>query len=326
MERNLALDLVRVTEAAAIAAARTMGRGDAHLSDDEAVKAMRNAFSALPIDGVVVIGEGELDLAPMLYIGERVGCGGPEMDIALDPLEGTGLCAFGRGGAISVVAMAQKGGLMHAPDMYMRKLASGPAGRGVLDINKSAEENLLALAKAKNVRVEDLTVVILDRSRHSKLIKKVRQAGARIRLIPDGDVHAAIATCDDETGIDLLLGIGGAPEGVLAASALLCMGGEMQSQLIFRNDRELFRAQKMMEGDVHRTLALEDMAKGRVLFAATGVTSGEMLPGVRFMPHGCETHSLVMRARSGTIRELRTRHLFESKPMYGEGGDFRDIL
>lgn len=325
MERNLALELVRVTEAAAIASARTMGQGDKYASDHQAVSAMRAAFDSLQIDGTVVIGEGEIDEAPMLYIGERVGRQGandPQMDIALDPLEGTELCACGRPGAISVVAMAPRGNMLNAPDIYMDKIAVGPAGRGIIDIDKTPTENLRALAQARGVRLEELTAIILDRSRHQELIEEVRRAGARIKLIPDGDVHAAIATCDPETGIDILFGVGGAPEGVLAAAALQCVGGDIQGRLIFRNDQEMVRARRIMgeDSDIHRKLLIDDLAHGELLFAATGITSGEMLRGVRFFSGGCETHSIVMRSTSGTIRMVEAKHDFTRKPHYTSEG------
>jgi len=323
MDRNLALEFVRVTEAAAIAAARTMGRGDKHLSDEQAVTAMRTAFASLEIDGRIVIGEGERDEAPMLFIGERVGRmqpHNPQLDIALDPLEGTGLCAYGRPGALAVIAAAPAGGFLHAPDIYMDKLACGPAGRGIVDIRESPTENLRRLAEARDVSIEDLTLVILDRSRHEQIISEVRQTGARIKLIQDGDVHAAIATCSDETGIDLLLGIGGAPEGVLAAAALQCIGGDMQGQLVFRNERERERARQMMDGDIDRVLTIDELAHGEIVFAATGVTTGDMLRGVRFTRHGAMTHSLVMRARSGTVRTIEAHHHFDRKPNYASDG------
>ncbi|MEC9397051.1 MAG: class II fructose-bisphosphatase [Myxococcota bacterium] len=324
MERNLALDLVRVTEAAAIASARTMGKGNSHLSDQEAVTAMRRAFDAMEIHGTVRIGEGERDEAPMLFIGEEVGRrheGDPRMDLALDPLEGTSLCAYGRSGALAVIAMAPEGGFLHAPDIYMNKIAVGPAGRGVIDITLSATENLQRLAEAKKVTVKDLTAIVLDRPRHEALIREIREAGARVRLISDGDVHAAIATCNEDTGIDILFGIGGAPEGVLAAAALRCMRGEIQGQLQFANDEQRARARRLMgEDDIERVLGLDDLASGDVLFAATGVTTGELLKGVRFFSGGCMTHSLVMRSRSGTVRVIEAQHDFERKPSYTSEG------
>jgi fructose-1,6-bisphosphatase II len=325
MERNLALELVRVTEAAAIASARTMGQGNAHQSDHQAVSAMRAVFDSLQIDGTVVIGEGERDEAPMLFIGEEVGRradNDPQMDIALDPLEGTDLCACGRPGAIAVVAMAPRGCMLHAPDIYMDKVAVGPAGRGVIDIDRTPTENLEALAEAKGVKLEELTAIMLDRSRHEELIEEVRETGTRIRLIPDGDVHAAIATCQEETGIDILFGIGGAPEGVLAAAALQCVGGDIQGRLIFRNEQEMQRARDVMGGnaDIHRKLLIDDLAHGELLFAATGVTSGEMLRGVRFLAGGAETDSIVMRSKSGTVRQVDAHHNFARKPQYTTEG------
>lgn len=324
MDRNLALDLVRVTEAAAIASARTMGRGDSNQSDQAAVEAMRVAFSSLDIDGTIVIGEGERDEAPMLYIGEEVGLAlpsSPAVDIALDPLEGTSLCAFGRPGALAVAAMGSAGCFLHAPDIYMNKIAVGPRGRGVIDIRLSATENLQRLAEATGRVVEELTVIILDRARHEDLIQEVRTAGARIKLIQDGDVHAAIATVSESTGIDLLLGIGGAPEGVLAAAALQCIGGDMQGMLTFRNEKEIERCQGMMPGeDIHRVFSIDDLASGDIVFAATGVTSGDMLKGVRFFHNGAETQSIAMRAKSGTIRKIETTHNFEHKPGYDLDG------
>jgi len=320
-DRNLALDLVRVTEAAAIACARTMGQGRPEYSDQHAVSAMRAAFEPLPIDGTVVIGEGERDEAPMLYIGEQVGRAGaedPSMDIACDPLEGTDLCAHGRPGAIAVIAMAPEGNLLNAPDIYMDKIAVGPDGRGAIDIDRSPTENLRALADAKDADVEDLTVIILDRPRHEDLIAEVREAGARIKLITDGDVHAAIATGDENTGIDMLLGIGGAPEGVLAAAALQCVGGDMQGRLVPQTEDEIQRAEHVMgpEADIRRPLRLEDLADSNLLFAATGVTDGELLRGVRYFRDGGKTESIVMRSTSGTIRRVDATHDFEQKPHY----------
>lgn len=319
-DRNLALELVRVTEAAAITCARSMGKGDPTLSDQLAVNAMRAAFDIIQIAGTVVIGEGELDEAPMLYIGEEVGRHGPQdpkMDIALDPLEGTRLCACGRPGALSVIAMAPQGCFLNAPDIYMNKVAAGPIGRGVIDITKSPTQNLRDLADAKGVTVDDLTAIVLDRPRHEEIIAEIRRAGARIRLIEDGDVDAAIATCKEGSGIDILFGIGGAPEGVLAAAALQCMGGEIQGRLIFQNDEQRQRAQRMMgDRDIYGVLTRHDLAHGDILFAATGVTSGSMLEGVRYFKHGCETDSLVMRSKSGTIRYIRAVHDFSQKPYY----------
>jgi fructose-1,6-bisphosphatase class II len=277
---------------------------------------MRRAFNALAIDGTIVIGEGERDEAPMLYIGEKVGAGGPKVDIALDPLEGTTICANGAPNALSVIAMAEEGKFLHSPDTYMDKIAVGPAGKGVVDLDRSPTENLRALAEAKRCRVEDLTVIILLRPRHEALIKEVRRAGARIRLITDGDVSAAIATTKPETGIDLLMGIGGAPEGVLAAAALRCVGGDMQGRLKPRNDAEVERAKKMGITDINKKFSIEELAGGDVMFAATGVTDGDYLQGVHFFPGGATTQSVVMRSRTRTIRLINATHYFEHKPSY----------
>jgi fructose-1,6-bisphosphatase class II len=316
MDRNLALEAVRVTEAAALSCARLTGRGDETAADQAAVDAMRKAFDALAIDGTVVIGEGERDEAPMLYIGEKVGSGGPKVDIALDPLEGTTICATGAPNALSVIAMGDGGNLLHCPDTYMEKIAAGPAGKGVIDLDKSPTENLRALAKAKGCNVEDLMVIILSRPRHEAIIKEVRQAGARIRLIGDGDVSAAIATTKPETGIDLLLGIGGAPEGVLAAAALRCVGGEFQGRLAPRNNEEIERAKKMGVTDIKKKFTIDELATGDVMFAATGVTDGDYLQGVHFFSGGATTQSVVMRSKTRTVRIINATHYFEHKPNY----------
>ena len=316
MDRNLALEAIRVTEAAALNCARLTGRGDEKAADQAAVDAMRKAFDALAIDGTVVIGEGERDEAPMLYIGEKVGSGGPKVDIALDPLEGTTICATGGPNALAVIAMADGGNLLHCPDTYMEKIATGPAGKGVVDLDKTPTENLRALAEAKRCRVEDLTAIILFRPRHEALIKEVRQAGARIRLIGDGDVSAAIATTKPETGIDLLLGIGGAPEGVLAAAALRCAGGEFQGRLAPRNNDEIERAKKMGVTDIKKKFKIDELARGDVMFAATGVTDGDYLQGVHFFAGGATTQSVVMRSRSRTVRLINATHYFDHKPSY----------
>jgi fructose-1,6-bisphosphatase class II len=316
MDRNLALEAVRVTEAAALSCARLTGRGDETAADQAAVDAMRKAFDALAIDGTVVIGEGERDEAPMLYIGEKVGCGGPKVDIALDPLEGTTICATGAPNALAVIAMADGGNLLHCPDTYMEKIAAGPAGKGIVDLDKTPTQNLHALAEARRCNVEDLTVIILARPRHEQIIKEVRQAGARIRLIGDGDVSAAIATTKPETGIDLLLGIGGAPEGVLAAAALRCVGGEFQGRLKPRNESEIERAKKMGVRDINKKFKIEELATGDVTFAATGVTDGDYLKGVHFFAGGATTQSVVMRSKSRTIRIINATHYFEHKPNY----------
>jgi fructose-1,6-bisphosphatase class II len=307
---------VRVTEAAALNCALLTGRGDETAADQAAFDAMRKAFDALAIDGTVVIGEGERDEAPMLYIGEKVGSGGPKVDIALDPLEGTTICATGAPNALAVIAMADGGNLLHCPDTYMEKIAAGPAGRGVVDLDKTPTENLRALAEAKKCAIEDLTVIILSRPRHEAIIKEVRQAGARIRLIGDGDVSAAIATTKPETGIDLLLGIGGAPEGVLAAAALRCVGGEFQGRLKPRNETEIERAKKMGVTDIKKKFKLEELAAGDVMFAATGVTDGDYLQGVHFFAGGATTQSVVMRSKTRTIRVINATHYFEHKPNY----------
>jgi fructose-1,6-bisphosphatase class II len=321
MERNLALEAVRVTEAAALASARLMGRGDRHMADQVAVNAMRRAFTTLHIRGTVVIGEGERDEAPMLYIGEKVGRQNgddPEIDLALDPLEGTNLCATGAANAISVIAMAHNGEFLHAPDTYMNKIAVGPSGKGAIDLTKSPTWNLKSVADRKGVYVEDLTVVILDRPRHEALIREVREAGARIKLIGDGDVSAAIATCKDETGVDMLMGIGGAPEGVIAAAALRCVGGDMLGQLVPRNNEEIERAKRMGVTDINRIYKIDELAGGDVLFAATGVTSGDFLKGVRFMRGGATTQSVVMRSSTMTVRFIDAEHHFDRKPNYGD--------
>ena len=319
MDRNIGLEAVRLTEAAAIASARVMGRGDEKVADQAAVDAMRKAFNELDIRGTIVIGEGERDEAPMLYIGEKVGRGDasdPEVDIALDPLEGTTITATGGPNALSVIAMADKGNLLNAPDTYMDKIAVGPSARGAIDIDKSPSQNLRAIADRKGVYVDDLTVIILDRPRHKKLIAEVRSTGARIKLIGDGDVAAAIATCFPATGVDVLMGIGGAPEGVIAAAAIRCVGGDMQGRLAPRNEQEIERAKKMGIPDVKKVFTAEEMAKGHVIFAATGVTFGDFLKGVRFFKGGAETHSVVMRSKSRTIRYIEATHHFEHKPNY----------
>ncbi len=317
MDRNLALEAVRVVELAAIASARLMGRGQKDEADQAAVDAMRRAFDALDIDGTVVIGEGERDEAPMLFIGERVGKqqpGNPAVDIALDPLEGTNLAAYGKPGAISVVAFGARGALLNAPDTYMEKLVVGPKARGAIDITKSPTENLRRIADKMGRYVEDLTVMILDRERHAGLIKEVRTAGARIRLIDDGDVAGGIATCFDQTGVDVLMGTGGAPEGVITAAAIRCVGGDMQGRLVPRNDEEIERAKKMGITDMNRIYSDEELARGEVMFAASGVTTGDFLRGVRFFGGGAETHSVIMRSKTGTIRYIQSLHKFDKKP------------
>ena len=315
MDRNLALEVVRVTEAAALSASRLMGRGDEKAADQAAVDAMRTALNSLAIDGCVVIGEGERDEAPMLYIGEKVGMGGPAVDIALDPLEGTTITAKGLTNALSVIAMAEEGGFLHSPDVYMDKIAVGPElPPGVVDLDQKPDVNLKALAKAKKVEVGDLVACILDRPRHEELIRRVREAGARIMLISDGDVSGVIATAQPEAGVDIYIGSGGAPEGVLAAAALRCIGGQMQGRLVFRNDAERGRAERCGIKDLNRKYGLEDLAHGDVMFAATGVTNGAMLKGVRRFSGGAYTHSMVMRSKSGTVRYIEAYHNIDRKP------------
>jgi len=311
LDRILTLELVRVVERAAVAAARLRGRGDEKAADQVAVDAMRAELNRLPIRGTVVIGEGERDEAPMLYIGEEVGSGeGPEVDIALDPLEGTTICAKNLPNALAVISIAEKGTLLYAPDVYMQKIAIGPGyPAGLVDIDASAKDNIANLAKAKGVPGEEVTACILDRPRHAKLIEAVRATGAAIRLIGDGDVAGVIHTTDpDETGIDIYLGTGGAPEGVLAAAALRCTGGQMQGRLILDSQEKIERAARMGVDDPRRIYRAEDMARGDVLFAATGVTDGNMLAGVKFGRTFITTHTIVLRSSSRTVREIKARH------------------
>ncbi len=319
MERNLALEFVRVTEAAALACARWVGKGDRHAADQAACDAMRRALSDIDISGTIVIGEGERDEAPMLYIGEEVGTGnGPKVEIAVDPLEGTNLCANGLPNAISVLAAAivGEGSLMHAPDCYMDKLVVGEPAKGAIDITLPPTANLRAIAKCLGKKVEELIVGVLDRPRHEKLIAEIRRAGARIQLVTDGDITLGIAAIDERSGLDALFGIGGAPEGVITAAAVRAIGGDMQARLVFRNDEERERAQKMVNGDIERVLHVDDLASGNVMFAATGITSGNILRGVRFTSEGAVSESIVMRSASGTIRRIETRHRFEDSPKY----------
>jgi len=326
-DRNLALEVVRITEAAALASARLMGRGDRKLADHVAVEAMRRAFDTIDIRGCVVIGEGERDEAPMLYIGEKVGHGwlgddqdSPKVDIAVDPLEGTNLCATGAPDAISVIAIADDGQFLNAPDTYMEKLAVGPECRGLIDLRESPTWNLERIAKAKGKKMEEVTAVILDRERHADLIGEVRQAGARIRLIGDGDVSGAVMTAYAESGIDVLFGTGGAPEGVIAAAALRCVGGELQGRLKFRSDEERARGTRMGVKSSDHIYATEELAQGHVMFAATGVTQGYLLDGVTFTGGGATTESIVMRSKSGTVRRIKATHRFDTKPAYFAAG------
>lgn len=317
MERNLALEVVRVTEAAALAASKLMGRGDEKAADQAAVNAMRESLGGLAIDGTVVIGEGERDEAPMLYIGEEVGGGGPKIDIALDPLEGTTITAKGGQNALTVIAMASEGGFLNAPDTYMNKIAVG-AGLpdDVVDLDEAPAVNLKNLAKAKGLELEDLVVCILDRPRHAELIAKVREAGARIILIGDGDVSGVIATSRPNSGVDMYCGSGGAPEGVLAAAALRCIGGQFQGRLLFRNDDERGRAERLGITDFDRKYSLHELAGGDVMFAATGVTDGSMLKGVRRFQGGATTQSIMMRSKTGTVRVVEADHNFNRKTWY----------
>ena len=320
MDRNLALEFVRITEAAALASSKFLGRGDEKGADQAAVDAMRRAFNTVRVYGTVVIGEGERDEAPMLYIGERVGihdpkCESPEVDIALDPLEGTTICATGGVGAVSVIAVAEKGGFLHAPDTYMDKIACGPQAKGAIDIMAPIENNVTAVAKRLGKDISEVTVVILDRPRHASLIAKVRAMGCRIQLIGDGDVSAAIATSWSSSGIDLLVGTGGAPEGVISAAALRCLGGDFQGKLVFRSDDEKKRAERMGVKDLNRAYQLEDLARGNVMFCATGVTTGPLLKGVRLLAgHRALTHSVVMRSATGTVRTIEAEHCLNLKP------------
>lgn len=316
MERNLALEVVRVTEATAISCARFMGRGDEKAADQAAVKTMRQAFHGLAINGTVVIGEGEKDDMPLLYRGEKVGTGdGPAVDIALDPLEGTTICANGGPNALSVIAMAEGGRFLPCPTAYMEKIAVGPDAKGAIDLDRAPAENLRSVAEAKKCKVEELTVVILYRPRNEALIQEVRDTGARIKLVSDGDVAAAIATAKPGAGIDILMGIGGSPGGVLAAAALRCLGGDMQARLKPTNAAEIDHAKACGIADTTTKFSLEELAGGEVMFAATGVTDGDYLKGVRFSAGGATTQSVVMRSKTRTIRFIDATHDFAFKPM-----------
>jgi fructose-1,6-bisphosphatase II / sedoheptulose-1,7-bisphosphatase len=312
LDRVLVLEMVRVTEAAAIAASKLIGRGDEKAADAAAVEAMRAALNELPFDGTVVIGEGERDEAPMLYIGERVGSAqdsGPKIDIALDPLEGTTLTAKAGPNALAVLAIAESGCLLNAPDTYMEKLAVGPGyAEGTIDLTKSVADNIRSIANAKGVDPAEITACVLDRDRHQAIIAELRSIGCGVRLIPDGDVAGVIATADPETGIDGYIGTGGAPEGVLAAAALRCVGGQMQGRLVFRNDDEVARARRWGIDDLERVYTMADMAKGDCIFAATGVTDGSLLKGVHRRKNCVSTDSVVMRASTGTVRRVSTEY------------------
>jgi fructose-1,6-bisphosphatase II / sedoheptulose-1,7-bisphosphatase len=313
-DRNLALELVRVTEAAALAASRWMGKGLKNEADGAAVEAMRRAFDSIAIDGTVVIGEGEMDEAPMLYVGEKVGHGGPKMDIAVDPLEGTTLTAKAGPNALTTLALAEHGNFLHAPDIYMQKIAVGPGlPPGVVDLDASVAENLRNLARAKKCDISDLVACMLDRERHAELIAHTREAGARIMLLTDGDVAGVMAAAQADTGVDIFMGSGGAPEGVLAAAALRCLGGQMQGRLLFEDDGQIARARDMGITDPGKVYDVAEMARGNVMFAATGVTSGAMLRGVRRSGQVAITHSVVMRSKSGTVRFVEAHHNFATK-------------
>lgn len=322
MERELTMEFARVTEAAALASARWVGLGDKIAADNAAVEAMRSVFNTIHMDGTVVIGEGEMDEAPMLYIGERVGTGeSPQLDVAVDPLEGTNSCANGVSGAIAMVAIAQRGCLLHAPDMYMDKIAVGPAAAGKIHLDASVRENVTNVAKALGKNIKDMSVVILNRPRHEKLIQEVRACGARVFLISDGDVSPAVACAFEDTGVDMMLGVGGAPEGVLAAAALRCMGGEMQGRLWPEDEEDVARAKALGIVDVKKLLTMDDLVStDDAFFAATGITESHLLQGVTFTSRGALTHTIVIRGKTGTVRFIQARHSFDRKPSYAMKG------
>jgi len=310
MDRTLSLEFARVVEAAALRSGRLLGRGQKDAADGLAVDAMRQAFDSVRISGTVVIGEGEIDEAPMLYIGEHVGAGGPEVDIAVDPIEGTNLIAKGQNGAIAVMAIAEKGGLLHAPDMYMEKLCVGPRGAGAIDITKSLTENIKNVAAKMERNVDEITLVMLDRERHQGLMKEVREVGARIMLISDGDVNPAMECCIEGSGVHMVVGTGGAPEGVLAAAALKCVGGDMQARLKPETEEEIRRCHEMGIADVNQVLTLNDLVRtDDVIFAATAITRGNLLNPIQYFPGGARTHTIVMRSKTGTVRFLDTVHM-----------------
>jgi len=324
LERELTMEFARVTEAAALASARWVGRGDKEAADNAAVEAMRSLFDTIHIAGTVVIGEGEMDEAPMLYIGEKLGTGEePAVDVAVDPLEGTNLVAKGMPGSIAVLAVAERHCLLHAPDMYMDKITVGPQAAGRIHLDAPVAENLKNLADALQKKIEDVTVVILDRPRHHDLIKQVRECGARIRLISDGDVAPAVACAIEGSGIDIMMGVGGAPEGVLAAAALRCMGGEMQARLWPEDEEDVLRARKLGITEINKLLTLIDLVStDDILFAATGITEGPLLKGVNFNTDGATTHSVIMRGKTGTVRFIEARHFFAKKPKYAIKGAY----
>lgn len=309
MDRTLSLEFARVVEAAALRSGRLLGRGQKDEADGLAVDAMRQAFDSVRISGTVVIGEGEIDEAPMLYIGEHVGTGGPEVDIAVDPIEGTNLIAKGQNGAIAVMAIAEKGGLLHAPDMYMEKICVGPRGAGAIDITKSLTENIQNVAAKMGRKVDEINLVMLDRERHYGLMKEARDLGARIMLISDGDVNPAMECCIEGSGVHMVVGTGGAPEGVLAAAALKCAGGDMQARLKPGNEEEIRRCHEMGVKDVNQVLTLDDLVRtDDVIFAATAITRGNLLNPIQYFPGGARTHTIVMRSKTGTVRFLDTIH------------------
>jgi fructose-1,6-bisphosphatase II / sedoheptulose-1,7-bisphosphatase len=316
LDRNLAIELVRVTEFAALAAAKHIGRGDEKIADQAAVDAMRTSLNAMTIEGTVVIGEGERDEAPMLYIGEKVGQGGPKVDIALDPLEGTTITAKGGENAMAVIALAQDGGFLNAPDVYMEKISSNiKNNENIISIQQDLKSNIKDLAKYKNINIEDMIICVLDRERHQNAIEEIRSLGSRIKMIDDGDVSAVISSALPNNIIDMYYGIGGAPEGVLAAAALQCIGGFMEGKLLFRNDDEKARAAKVNITDLNKIYSLKELAQGDVMFSATGVTDGTMLPGVKTNKFTGETHSIVMRSKTGTVRHIVGNHNFNIKKL-----------
>ena len=315
MDRNLAIELVRVSELAALAASKHIGRGNEKAADQAAVDAMRKCLNSLTISGTVVIGEGERDEAPMLYIGENVGIGGPKVDIALDPLEGTTITAKGGENAMAVIALAQEGGFLNAPDVYMRKISTNTNNEKVVSLDQDLKANIIDLAKFKKINIEDLVVCILDRERHKDDIEIIRSTGARIKMIDDGDVSAVISSVLTSSNIDMYYGIGGAPEGVLAAAALQCIGGNLEGQLLFANEDEIKRAKKTGINDLNKIYQLKDLAKGDIMFSATGVTDGTMLKGIKITKNYAETHSIVMRSKTGTIRHINGEHNFNIKQL-----------
>lgn len=315
MDRNLAIELVRVSEFAALAASKHIGRGNEKAADQAAVDAMRKCLNSLTISGTVVIGEGERDEAPMLYIGEKVGSGGPKVDIALDPLEGTTITAKGGENAMAVIALAQEGGFLNAPDVYMKKISTNTKNEKVVSLDQDLKSNIIDLAKFKKINIEDLVICILDRDRHKDEIEIIRSTGARIKMIDDGDVSAVISSVLTSSNIDMYYGIGGAPEGVLAAAALQCIGGNLEGQLLFNNEDEIKRAKKTGINDLNKIYQLNDLAMGDIMFSATGVTDGTMLKGIKITKNYAETHSIVMRSKTGTIRHINGEHNFDIKQL-----------